>query len=206
MQKWIAAAALAAAFATPANAQDVDEVDYSITDGKDGVRIEGRVFWERINDPEEDLNISYELGSNIGYGGEIGFDFPVSSNVVVGPYVTYDLSNAESCEGNFCVSSGGYWAAGLHAGLVTSEQGMVYAKLGYGSQTVDVDGPLTIDGTVVNFDESESGGGYNLAFGYDHSFSENIYGRVDLSISESYDIYGFDFQRSTIGVSLGARF
>ena len=200
MKKLLLAVALGAIVTTPAYAQD------SFVAAKDGLRVEGRANWERINDPEEDIGINYELGSGIALGGEVGYDFPVSQNVVVGPYANYETSSVESCEGDFCVSSGGYWAAGLHAGVIVGESGMVYGKIGYGQQTIDVVGPLNIDGTIVNFDESESGGGYNFGLGYDHSFGQNFYGRADLTISESYDIYGFDFQRVTAGITLGARF
>lgn len=194
------AAVLAAVVSTPALAQE------GPVQGKDGIRIEGQVAWERLNDPELDQGINYELGSGISYGGEIGFDFPVSNRVVVGPYANYSASTVEECEGQLCVSSGGYWAAGIHAGLLVGANGMVYAKAGYGQQTIDLVGPFNDNGTIINFDESETGGGYNFGLGYDHSFGENFYGRIETTISESYDIYGFDFQRSTVGVSLGARF
>lgn len=200
MKFMTAAVVLAAVISTPALAQE------GPIEGKDGVRIEGRVAWERINDPELDQGINYELGSGIAYGGEIGFDFPVSDRVVVGPYGQYNGSTVEECDGQLCVTSGGYWAAGIHAGLLVGTNGMVYAKAGYGQQTIDLTGPFDDGFGLINFDESETGGGYNFALGYDHSFGQNFYGRIETSISESYDIYGFDFQRSTIGVSLGARF
>lgn len=202
MKRLILVAALGAVVSTPAAAQD------SLVAMKDGLRIEGRANWERINDPEEDIGINYELGSGVSFGGEVGYDFPVSDNVVVGPYFNYETSSVESCDGQFCVSSGGYWAAGLHAGVMVGESGMVYGKLGYGQQTVDVEGPLDVDGfgTIVVFDENESGGGYNFGMGYDQSFGENFYGRVELTVSESYDIYEFDFQRVTAGIALGVRF
>lgn len=200
MKRVMFAAALGALISTPAIAQEGPIAS------KDGVRIEARASWERINDPEEDIGINYELGSGLAAGGEIGFDVAVSDRVVVGPYANYETSTVESCDGALCVSSGGYWAAGLHAGLLVGDRGMVYAKAGYGQQTVDLVGPFTDGGITVNFDESETGGGYNFGLGYDHSFGENFYGRLDLTVSESYDIYGFDFQRATIGVALGARF
>lgn len=200
MKLMTVAIALGAIISTPALAQE------GPIDSKDGVRIEGRVAWERLNDPQLDQGINYELGSGIAYGGEIGFDVPVSNRVVVGPYAQINGSTVEECDGQLCVTAGGYWAAGIHAGLLVGTNGMVYAKAGYGQQTIDLTGPFNDNGTIINFDESETGGGYNFALGYDHSFGRNFYGRIETSISESYDIYGFDFQRSTIGVSLGARF
>lgn len=208
MKKLILAAALGAVATTPAFAQDYDEAAETLAETRDGVRIEGRVMWERLNDPQEDVGINYELGSGLSFGGEIGVDFPVSSNVVVGPYALYEASTVEECDvNNFCVSSGGYWAVGAHVGIVTGESGMVFIKAGYGQQTIDAVGPVLVgQDAVLNVDDSETGGGYNFAGGYEHSFSSNFYGRVELGISESYDIYTLDFQRANIGVALGLRF
>ena len=202
MKKLMLAVALGAAVSTPAFAQDETENQNS----RDGVRIEGRVMWERLNDPQEDVGINYELGSGLSFGGEVGVDFPVSETVVVGPYFNYEVSTVETCEDDFCVSSGGFWAAGLHVGIITGENGMFYLKGGYAQQTVDAEGAIVIDNTLVNIDESETGGGYNIAGGYEHSFTSNLYGRVELGISETSDIYGLDFQRANAGVALGARF
>lgn len=203
MKKFMLAVALGALASAPAYAQDNSEE----TNSREGVRVEGRIMWERLNDPQEDVGINYELGSGLSFGGEIGVDFAVSDTVVVGPYAQYEVSTVETCEGDLCVSSGGYWAAGVHVGIITGDSGMFYVKGGYGQQTVDVTGPVEIaPGQVINIDDSETGGGYNFAGGYEHSFSDNIYGRVELGISESYDIYTLDFQRANIGVALGARF
>ena len=203
MKKLLMAVALGAVATTPAFAQDQTEAN-----SRTGVRLEGRVMWERLNDPQEDVGINYELGSGISFGGEVGFDFAVSDTVVVGPYGLYEASTVEECDGNnFCVSSGGYWAVGLHVGIKTGDKGMVFVKGGYGQQTIDAVGPVEVQpGTFINVDDSETGGGYNFAGGYEHSFSRNFYGRVELGISESYDIYTLDFQRANIGVALGVRF
>ena len=201
MKKIILAAVLCAAASTPAFAQDGD------SSSKEGLRIDARVMWERINDPDEVAGINFELGSAVGFGGEIGYDIAVADNIVVGPYVNYDFSTIEDCVGDLCVESGGYWSAGLQLGLIVGDTGMVYAKGGYGQQSIDVEGSLEVaPGVVQNFDESDNGGGYNFALGYEQGFGETFYARAELSISESYDIFTFDFQRTTLGVAVGARF
>ena len=58
----------------------------------------------------------------------------------------------------------------------------------------------------VTLDESETGGGYQFAFGYEQGFGSNAYGRVELGIGENYDLYSFDFQRVSGGVAFGVRF
>ena len=182
------------------------DVDYAApSEGKAGFRVEARGFYENINDPEDD--IVYEFGNGIGGGAEVGFDFPVSDTVVVGPYALYEFSSIETCDGDFCVSTPNYWAVGLHVGFSTGSQGMVYGKLGYGQQEARAEGTLVDDfGDPFFVDESETGGGYNFAFGYDHSFGDTLYGRAEIGVSESYDIFGFDLQRGQAAIALGARF
>lgn len=190
------------------------DVDYAApSEGKAGFRVEARGFYENINDPEDD--IVYEFGNGIGAGAEVGFDFAASDNIVVGPYGVYEFSSIESCEGDLCVSTPNYWAVGLHVGLTTGAQGMIYGKLGYGQQEARIEGTLVdefgdplIDpnGNPIFVDETETGGGYNFAIGYDHSFGETFYGRAEVGVSESYDIFTFDLQRGQIAIALGARF
>lgn len=210
MKNMMCAAVLAALGSQAAFAQEAGPRDFEVVEPQDksGLRIEGRAFWERLNDPEEDIGINYELGSGVGFGAEIGYDFQVSSNVVVGPYATYDISSVEECDGDLCVASDGYYAVGLHVGMQTGQAGLVYGKVGYGTQTITLKGPYTDPdtGAQIDFDEEESGGGYNFAFGYEHGFSDTLYGRVELGVSESYDIFSFDFQRGYLGAAIGARF
>ena len=212
MKKTAIALAIASiALPTMASAQDdyVNEEENTQKSAahKAGFRVEGRAFYENITDPEEDIGIVYEFGNGVGAGVEFGADFAVSDTVVLGPYVTYDFSSMENCEDGACLSTPTYWAVGLHAGIVTGSKGMVFAKLGYGEQEVTLEGTFIdpVDGPIL-VDETESGGGYNFALGYEHGFGGPLYGRVEVGVSESYDIYGFDLQRGFVGLGLGARF
>lgn len=208
MKKIMLVAALGALLPVPALAQDYDDTTETESTARSGLRIEARALWERINDPDEANQINYELGSGPGFGGEIGYDIAVSDTVVVGPFGTYEFSTVEECDGNLCVSSGGFWAAGLHVGIATGTNSQAYIKGAYSQLTVDLVGPFTdpITNTTINFDESETGGGYQAAFGYEQGFGQNAYGRIELGIGTNTDIYGFDFQRSSIAVAIGTRF
>ena len=185
---------------------DVDADYVPSAQDKAGLRLEGRVFYERIGDPEDD--VIYELGDAFGVGGEVGYDIAVGENVVVGPYFTYDVSTVESCDGELCLSSDGFWAAGLHVGFTSGEAGLIYGKLGYSQQSLSLEGPFTdpVTGESFLFDVNEKGGGYNFAFGYEQGFGPSAYGRLEVSVSENYDLYDFDFQRTAIGAALGVRF
>lgn len=209
MKKLLVAAACAALLPVPAFAQETGEYydDEPVPFARDGLRLEGRILWERINDPDEAAGINYELGSGVAFGGEIGYDIAVSDTVAIGPFVSYEASSVEECDGGLCVSSDGYFVAGLHAGFASGTNSQFYAKAGYSQQTIAVEG--TFNDPVfgpVTLDESETGGGYQFAFGYEQGFGSNAYGRVELGIGENYDLYSFDFQRVSGGVAFGVRF
>lgn len=208
MKKLVLAAAAVALLPVPAFAQDADIYDdeeAAAPSARDGLRAEARVWYERIGDPEDD--VIYELGEGIAFGGEIGYDIAVSDSVVVGPFVGYDVSTIEECDGSFCVSSDGYLTVGLHAGFVTGLNSQAYVKAGYSSLTIKAEGPIDDGlGGTINIDDSQTGGGYEFAFGYEQGFGSNAYGRLELGVGEAYDIYGFDFQRTHVGVAMGVRF
>lgn len=209
MKNMLMAVAAIALLPVPAFAQEADvynDEEVAPT-ARDGVRAEARVWWERINDPDEAANINYELGSGFAFGGEIGYDVAVSDSIVVGPYVGYDVSTIEECDGGLCVGSDGYFSAGLHVGFATGPSSQAYLKAGYSSLSISVQGPIDDGaGGVINLDETETGGGYDFAFGYELGFGANAYGRIELGVGEAYDIYGFDFQRTHGGVAVGMRF
>ena len=205
MKKYLLAAAVVALLPVPAFAQDYNDDTESESTARDGLRIEGRVWYERIGDPEDD--VIYELGNGVAYGGEIGYDIAVSDTVTVGPFVGYDISSVEECDAGFCVSSKGYFSAGLQVGFATGGNGQAYLKGGYSQMTIDAVGPLDDGmGGTINIDDSQTGGGYEFAFGYEQGFGENFYARGEVGVGTVSDIYGFDFQRTHIGVALGARF
>ena len=206
--KTILGAAAIAAIALPgvASAQAYNEPDPA-TVARDGLRVQANVGYERVNDPEEDFGINYELGSGIAFGGEVGYDIPVSRTVVIGPYAKYDVSNIEDCDGSFCASTDGYFAAGLHVGIAVSPSSQVYLKGGYSELTVNIEGPID-DGTgnTLFLDESETGNGYDFAVGYEQGLGQNAYLRAEVGAGEAKDIYGFDFQRTSISGAIGFRF
>ena len=215
MKKILIALATAGAF-VPAAAHAQDDYENGYEEGgdyltpaeyKSGPRVEGRVFYERLDDPVLDEGVSYEFGNGFGVGVEAGYDIPVGETVTVGPYFTYDFSDLETCEEGVCFAAPEYWAAGLQVGFATGSTGLLYGKVGYGQQTVTLEGVYDDpDFGPVTFDERESFGGYNFAFGYEHGFTDTVYARGEFGVSESYDVYGFDLQRGLFALAVGARF
>ncbi len=195
MKKMILAAAIGAAMTTPAYAQDTD----STSTARDGFRIEARATYETptVSSIEEDGDV-FKIGSAFAFGGEAGFDIAVSNTVVVGPYAQYEVSTVESCDIDVCLSADGYLEAGLHVGIATGANGQVYGKVGYAEQGYSIEG----DG----LDLSDTGTGFAFALGYEHSFGQNFYGRVEGGYADLGEVYTINTQRRHFGVALGARF
>ncbi|TIX49253.1 outer membrane beta-barrel protein [Alteraurantiacibacter aquimixticola] len=194
MKKTVAATMLCMAVSTPALAQEADT-----SNARDGVRIELRATYETptVSSLVEDDDV-YKLGSSFAFGGELGFDLALGDSVVMGPYGQYEVSTVESCDGGFCVSTTGYFEAGLHIGYATSDAGQVYGKLGYGRLGFETEG--------LGLDTTENGSGVAFALGYEHGFGENIYGRIEGGYADVGEVYGINFQRRHFGVAVGARF
>lgn len=200
MKKLFVAAAVAAASAQPAFAQDADVAPAA---AKQGVRIEARAIYETPTvsdvDPSDDV---YKLGSAFAFGGEIGGDFAVSDRVTVGPYANYEISNVENCEGDQCVNGDYNWSAGLQLGYAVGDRGLAYVKAGYSE--LGLKGTVLVGNTLVDF--KESNGGIGGAIGYEHGFGGTFYGRVEFGYADNGEIFGINFQRRHAGVALGARF
>jgi outer membrane immunogenic protein len=194
MKKLIIAAVLGAGLATPAFAQDA-----TTSTARDGFRIEARATYETptVSSIEEDGDV-FKIGSAFAFGGEAGFDIAVSNSVVVGPYAQYEFSTVESCDGDACLSAGGYFEAGLHVGIATSANGQVYGKIGYADQSYDFDGP--------SIAASDNGSGVAFALGYEHGFGENFYARVEGGYADLGEVFTINTQRRHFGVAVGARF
>jgi outer membrane immunogenic protein len=196
MKKLILATALGAAMASPAFAQ---EETGNTSMARDGFRIEARATYETptVSSIEEEGDV-FKIGSAFAFGGEAGYDFAVSDTVVVGPYAQYEFSTVESCEEGLCLSANGYLEAGLHVGLATSADGQFYGKVGYAEQDYTFEG--------AGLDVTDKGSGFAFALGYEHSFGENFYGRVEGGYADLGEVFTINTQRRHFGVALGARF
>lgn len=191
---FVLAAGLGALFAQPVLAQD-SSADFA----RDGVRLEARLTLETptVSSVVENNDV-YKLGSAIAYGGEAGFDLAVSNNIVVGPYVNYEISSVENCDGTDCISAQDNLAAGLHFGYALNPSGQLYGKLGYAS--------LALEGNIGNVAIADSGDGFQFAAGYEHALNQNLYARVEFGYGDNGRIFGINFQRRHASIALGARF
>ncbi|WP_454797153.1 outer membrane beta-barrel protein [Novosphingobium lindaniclasticum] len=105
-----------------------------------GLRAEARVGWETPTVSDGDV---YKLGQSVSFGGEIGYDLPVSTKVTVGPYVNYEYARSKECDSGLCLGSAGNFAAGGRIGLNLGTRSQLYAKVGYDRMKLKA----TFDGT-----------------------------------------------------------
>jgi outer membrane immunogenic protein len=160
----------------------------------DGARVEARIGYETPTVSED--NDVYKIGSAASYGGEIGFDFK-ANKVVVGPYVNYEFSSVELCDGGDCLGEKGNLSAGARIGVIVGNRGLVYAKAGYANIEFEV-----TSGTA-SASESKSGvqGGLGFEFGLG-----KFYGFVEGSYADYGKFYGINLQRRQVAGGVGIRF
>jgi len=164
----------------------------------DGARIEARLGYETPT-VSGDGDI-YKIGSAVSYGGEIGFDLAVSNKVTVGPFVNYEFSGVELCDGPDCLKVKGNLAAGGRVGVELSPTTALYGKIGYASLTIEASSGATT--------ASDSKGGVYGALGVEISVSKNAYVTVEGAYADFGDFYGtgFNLQRRQASVGFGFRF
>jgi len=148
---------------------------------------------------------SQKLSSNIGIGGEIGYDVPISHSFTVGPYAGF-MTNISTSSG--CLScTGNDYSIGIRAGFIASHRFLVYGKIGYNSLNSNINyaitsattGAITTGSTSFNYTGAEYGVGIN------YLVSKKTYLGLEL-MGDSYgngDPYYGGNQRFNIGLSLG---
>lgn len=185
MKKLLAAAAAFACAPGVAAAQDFD-----------GVRAEARIGYETPT-VSDDGDV-FKIGSAVSYGAEIGYDARLGSRVVAGPYVAYEFSSVDLCDGTDCLSEDGTLGAGVRVGVGISQRTMIYGKLGYARIRF-----TATSGTVT---DSESDGGVQGAIGVNVNFGQHVYGMAEINYADFGRFAGINLQRRHVAVGVGVRF
>lgn len=163
----------------------------------DGPRIEARVGYETPT-VSGDGDV-FKIGSAVSYGAEIGYDMKVSESIVAGPYVTYEFSGVELCDGGTCLEVDGNLGVGARLGYIVGSQGLLYAKLGYAS--------MKISARVAGFSGSDTQGGVQGAIGYEMNFGKQFYGKLEGNYGDYGSfVDGFNLQRRQLVAGFGVRF
>lgn len=163
----------------------------------EGARIEARIGYETPTiSGDGDV---YKIGSAVSYGAEIGYDMKLSESIVAGPYVTYEFSGVELCDGAACLEVDGNLGVGARIGYVVGSQGLLYAKLGYAS--------LKISATDGVNSGSDTQGGVQGAIGYEMNFGKRFYGKLEGNYGDYGSfVDGFNLQRRQLVAGFGVRF
>lgn len=205
--------------ATPAMAQE-SGANNAAESAIGGFRIEAHAGIERPNLSEGSGGVTYvaKLGSAFAYGGEIGYDIPVSGSFTVGPYVSYDMAGSDICDtgtvpaGNItiCFDAKSNISGGLRGAIATGTSGELYASLGYAKYDYDYsevvrNGLNQVVGTYASTDGDE---GIDVGFGYNHMISGNVYAGLGMRVTELGHFEGtsVSLQRFQGQVNLGVRF
>lgn len=201
--------------ATPAMAQD--EAD----DGIGGLRVEARAGIERPNLNTDIAGTTYvdSLGSGFTYGGEIGYDIPVSSSITVGPYVSIDAGGSDKCEaydagpgfaGTACFHSKSDLSVGARVGVNLGPKTELYVGIGYDKYDLDFSDRVintTTSAIVSNYVSGDARDGLGVSFGANFDLSKNLYVGVGMRVTEAGDFEGTDInlQRFQGHVAIGFR-
>jgi outer membrane immunogenic protein len=205
-----------ALWAAPAMAEETTADDIG------GLRVEAHVGIERPNLNTTEAGVTYvaSLGSSLVYGGEIGYDVPVSSSITVGPYVGIDASSSDICEGysagpgrngEVCFKSKTNIAAGLRAGFNISKSTELYLGVGYASYSLDFSDVVrnsTTNAVVESYVNNDARGGIDVTMGANFDVAKNVYLGAGFKISELGDFEGteINLQRFQGHVAVGLRF
>jgi len=185
------------AFAAPAFGQ-----------GFGGFRAEARIGYDS---PSLELEYQDVLGTvtasnnedGLGFGAELGYDFPVGGGVTLGGYVGVDFSDADFCrpvgqieQGCFEVRRNIY--IGARGGVEVTPSTLIYAKAGYsnGQARINFDDAQDLVDDLV---DSGSRDGWHFGLGVEQNFGSMFYGKLEYT----YTIYSdIDFVNPDFRVTL----
>lgn len=193
----ILAAGTAIAVAAPAMAQESPAQTFSgprvgVVFGYDKSRSGSTVDQDNTQDRKQSLD-------GLLYGGEIGYDIPLGSNLVVGADAELTDSTAkwtDTFEPNTFslgrVSAGRDIYVGGRIGYAMSPRSMIYAKGGYTNARYNLQ---SSDGSIVQ-DQRLDTDGYRVGGGLEYAFSPKTFGRIEYRYS-NYKKGEFDFNAGT---------
>lgn len=212
MKKYLLVLA-AATVATPALAQD-DAPTFT------GPRAEIRAGFDSANvkvvasDGTDTLRLNRSK-DGVSYGGELGYDYGLGSQLTVGAYAGIEGASTKYCSsivGNdeACLKEGRTFTVGGRLGFkLENTPALFYAKGGYANTRAHADYT-----GATNFDLAHNFTGYQVGGGAEVAVTKHVYGKVEYTYSQYKkfdDVEGTDSLNLRLGrnqatVGVGYRF
>jgi outer membrane immunogenic protein len=170
-----------AAAAAPALAQSADTTYFN------GPFIGGSIGWQQdrqkfyVSDPSANPGQVSNDSSAFAYGGQIGYDFNIGNQFVVGAEASI---SGRTGSGNFTDPFGGGYSLSVgrtidltaRAGYLVAPQSLVYVRGGYANSEFTI--------TDATASESQTRDGYTLGIGFEQAIMKNVSARVEYDWSD----------------------
>ncbi len=178
-----------------------------------GLRVELGAGFDRLELSYIEDDTKYYAGANgVRYGGEIGYDLPVSRTTLLGAYAGVTGTSVDRCDEIFggdslCQKPGIEYSGGVRVGFRFGPASQLYVRGGYSNLKLEL---AYEDGGFSDFTQTENYNGFHLGLGVEHTLNGGAYLKGDVSVT-GYDtsdsLYeDLTFQRTQATVGVGFRF
>lgn len=137
------------------------------------------------------------------FGAEVGVDARVTDKLLAGAYANVAMSQLEKCRGNnfnsstqpsdeFCFNGGTGYRAGLRAGLLAGDNGVIYIKGGLSRAKIGASyksRPVPTGPVVTRFDQSETAKGYHIGAGAELDLGRSTYVKAEYVYDRYQNLY-----------------
>jgi opacity protein-like surface antigen len=199
----VAALLAATAVAVPATAAEFSGFRAEIQGGWDNP-----VANHDIYDASNNFQYTYhESHSGFMYGGEVGYDFPVSEKIIIGALANVGGTTVKlqpNLPTNFYSTNanvGVNWNIAARAGVKVADSTLLYTSLGYSNTEIHYY-TTNSNNSALSFEDSHRYGGFLVAAGVEQAFAERFYGKLEYR----YGDYQSGVSRNQIVAGVGMRF
>ncbi|MBB3953680.1 outer membrane protein [Novosphingobium sediminicola] len=156
-----------------------------------GPRIEAKVGYDSTSIEFVGWSVS---PSGFAYGGEVGYDLPVSKNISLGADAEITGTTTQYRMGDYKLEFGRDLYAGGRITVAATRNVNLYAKVGYANlRSIETLGPLGVTG---------NGDGVRFGGGAQYLFDKNFYASVEYR----YTNYQANVSRNQVLTGIGYRF
>lgn len=175
---FLASAAVITFAATPAVAQN----NFS------GFRVEGRLMYDTVSIEGDYADTAGAIhGENdedgFAFGGELGYDFALGPNFILGAYAGVDFSDADFCRrfnayDQACMELKRNLYIGARAGYQVGSSTLIYGRTGWSNGSAHFEFN-DVDNIIPDTRDSDSQNGWHFGLGVEQNFGSMIYGKLE---------------------------